>query len=103
MNQPGKAHGLGATVWAWLLLVAMTAIAWRFGMSARGTADGLSLAVIGVIASAGIKVWIVGYQFMELRIAPRGLRYGFLAWVVVIGLVLIAICLQPATRWTALQ
>ncbi len=79
---------------AWLVLVSMTALAWWFGVSAQDAVNATQVALLGVIATACIKIWIIGYQFMELRIAPAGLRYGFLAWVVGIGVILAAMSLE---------
>lgn len=93
MTSKHQAGSLSAFTWAWLTLVGMTAVGWWFGLSARATASVAPLVLLGVIAAACIKVWIIGYQFMELRVAPAWLRYGFLAWVTGIGVVLTAICL----------
>ncbi|MBK6657496.1 MAG: cytochrome C oxidase subunit IV family protein [Proteobacteria bacterium] len=92
MTSKHQTGSLSAFTWAWLTLVGMTAVGWWFGLSARNCERGATV-LLGVIAAACIKVWIIGYQFMELRVAPAWLRYGFLAWVTGIGVVLTAICL----------
>jgi cytochrome c oxidase subunit 4 len=38
-------------------------------------------------------VWIVGFQFMELRHAPRWLRHSFDTWVTIVCATLVIICL----------
>jgi len=91
MNARNAVHA--ATV-AWLLLVMATGIGWALGHSVRsGAPEAVSVAMVGVIATAFVKVWIVGFQFMELRDAPWWLRRGFDAWVLGVGSVLVAICL----------
>ncbi len=63
--------------------MAITLLAWWLGTAEQ------SFATQGVIATACLKVWIIAYQFMELKIAPTPLRLGFLLWVIVIGSILI--------------
>ncbi|TVT48668.1 MAG: hypothetical protein FHP94_09165 [Denitromonas halophila] len=88
-----RVFGHPATV-AWLLLVIATGVGWALGHSVRanGSVAG-SVAMVGVITTAFVKVWIVGFQFMELRDAPWWLRRGFDAWVLVVGSVLVVISL----------
>lgn len=72
---------------AWLVLVTATCIAW----SLSGTGDAASLAMYGVLISAFIKTWVIGFQFMELRHAPNWLRHGFDAWNIIMCSVLIVV------------
>jgi hypothetical protein len=83
-----------ATTIAWLVLVIATGLGWWLGQTDQGDMQVLSLATAGVIVVAFLKVWIVGFQFMELRHAPRWLRHAFDAWVVALCVALVVICLQ---------
>ena len=82
------------TTVAWALLMIATGIGWWFGATAQGSSGNVRLAVAGVLVTAFAKVWLVGFQFMELRGAPRLLRHAFDAWVVIACGALIAICLR---------
>ncbi len=44
---------------------------------------------MAIFLMASVKIWIIGYQFMELKIAPAFLRYGFLLWLVTISCTLL--------------
>ena len=79
-----------ATTLAWLILVVATGVGWWLGQ----TPQGMALATAGVIIVAFIKVWIVGFQFMELRHAPRWLRHGFDAWIIAVSVALLVVCLR---------
>jgi hypothetical protein len=79
-----------ATV-VWLLLLAGTLVGWALTLPAqqgRGISD---LAKGGVIVTAFVKIWLVGFQFMELRGAPRILRHAFDAWALSVCATLIVI------------
>ncbi|MEZ5689722.1 MAG: cytochrome C oxidase subunit IV family protein [Caenibius sp.] len=96
MNQPTTQRRLPfrpATM-AWALLMIATAIGWWFGETAQGETGNVRLAIAGVLVTAFAKAWIVGFQFMELRGAPRPLRHAFDAWVVVACTALSIICLR---------
>lgn len=54
----------------------------------------MPLATAGVIVVAFAKVWVVAFQFMELRHAPRWLRHGFDAWIIGICSTLMVILLR---------
>jgi len=64
----------------WLLLIGATLVAWSLGHGAFSGHRAATLAKCGVIVTAFAKVWLVGFQFMELRNAPRLLRHAFDAW-----------------------
>ncbi len=83
-----------ATTVAWLVLVVATGLGWWLGQTDQGDTQGVALATAGVIVVAFLKVWIVGFQFMELRHAPRWLRHAFDAWIVAVGVALLVICLR---------
>ena len=72
--------------WAWFLLVAVTMLAWWL---AEGEQKIAGATITAIFLTASVKIWIIGNEFMELKIAPVFLRYGFLLWVVGIGAVLI--------------
>ena len=79
---------------AWLMLLAGTGVVWWLGQTDRSGEQAGALAIAGVIVVAFIKVWIVGFQFMELRHAPRWLRHAFDAWIAVVCIALIVICIN---------
>mgnify|MGYP001988596240 CR=1 FL=1 len=68
--------------WAWFLLVAVTMLAWWL---AEGEQKMAGAATAAIFLTASAKIWIIGYQFMELKLAPAFLRYGFLLWLVAIS------------------
>ena len=72
--------------WAWFLLVVVTMLAWWLAEGEQKIARATTMAIF---LTASVKIWIIGYQFMELKIAPAFLRYGFLLWVIGICAVLI--------------
>lgn len=77
---------------AWLALIIATLIGWWLGDTGHSVSGGMPLATAGIIATAFVKVWIISYQFMELRHTPRWLRHSFDLWIVVMCVVLIGIC-----------
>ena len=83
----------GMTI-AWLVLVVATGIGWWLGQTGQAGTQGAALAIAGVIIVAFIKVWIVAFQFMELRHAPRWLRHAFDAWIIAICVALLVILLR---------
>lgn len=95
MNDKPTAILFNPATLAWLVLVVATGIGWWFGHTAQSNNPGnLSLAIAGVIITAFVKTWIVGFQFMELKTAPRWLRHAFDAWTVIICVTLLIICLH---------
>ena len=57
---------------------------------ARGTAiPPPSTAFKQVRMGLAIKIWVIGYQFMELRHAPSSLHYAFVLRLIVISTVLL--------------
>jgi len=69
----------------WLGLVVATVITFWLGSRHPfgGTNVGLA-AAIAIMIGIG-KAAFIGLEFMELRHAPPGLRYAFLAWCAVVG------------------
>jgi caa(3)-type oxidase subunit IV len=77
----------------WLVLLAATLLSWESAHSA----DGYRLASAVVLLIAFLKARLIGLEFMELRTAPRALRFIFEAWVVVAcGTLLALYSLAPA-------
>lgn len=72
--------------WAWFLLVAVTMLAWWLAEGEQKIAQGTTTAIFLI---AGAKIWVIGYQFMELKLAPGFLRYGFLLWLIAISCTLV--------------
>lgn len=79
---------------AWFILVAATGIGWWFGHMERAGQSREHLAMAGVVVTAFLKAWIVGFQFMELKHAPRWLRHAYDVWVVGVCSTLLVICLR---------
>lgn len=77
---------------AWLILMVATGIGWWLGHTNRSGGEGLKLATAGVIIVSFIKVWVVGFQFMELKHAPWWLKHIYNAWVLGITIALVIIC-----------
>ena len=82
----------GKTV-AWLILVVATGVGWWLAQAGQANIQGVRLTTAGVIVVAFIKVWIIGFQFMELRYAPRWLRHAFDAWIITVCVVLLSVWL----------
>lgn len=69
----------------WAGLVAATLVS--VGLAAHhGAVVPLRVAAPLVLVVAWVKVWCVGTEFMELRAAPRWLRWSAASWIVVVGL-----------------
>ena len=83
-----------ANLIAWLMLMAATGIAWWFGRTAQSAQGDARAGMAGIIAIAAVKVWIVGFQFMEIKAAPKVLQYCFSAWLIGVSLALILICIN---------
>jgi hypothetical protein len=79
---------------AWLVLMAATGIAWWFGRGAQSMNGNVDVEIIGIMLAAAIKVWIVGFQFMEIKAAPKVLQYGFSVWLIGVSFALILICIN---------
>lgn len=77
----------------WLVLLAATFLSWESAHSAGG----YRLASTVVLLIAFLKARLIGWEFMELRTAPRVLRFIFEAWVVLACATLLALYwLSPA-------
>ena len=77
----------------WVVLLAATFLSWE---SARSSGDYRPASAV-VLLIAFLKARLIGLEFMELRGAPRVLRFIFEAWVVVACATLLALySLSPA-------
>jgi caa(3)-type oxidase subunit IV len=77
----------------WLVLLTATLLSWE---SAHSSGE-YRLASAVVLLIAFLKARLIGLEFMELRTAPRVLRFIFEAWVVAACAALLAIyLLSPA-------
>lgn len=69
----------------WLGLVAATVVTFWLGSRHPLPATSIGLAAsIAIMIGIG-KAAFIGLEFMELRHAPPGLRYAFLAWCAAVG------------------
>ena len=82
----------GRLTYVWMLLVAVTFVSWWLG--ARGQSRGLHTNVhvtAGVVAIALVKTRLVFWHFMEVRTAPRWLRFNCDGWLVFLAVMLFAL------------
>ena len=79
----------------WLLLVLATLVS--FESSTQFIAN-IHFASTIVLIVAGIKVRMVGLEFMELRQAPISVRIGFEVWVVTVFAAIIVLYWQAPTN-----
>lgn len=86
MSHSKKIIGLSLMTWAWFLLVAVTMLAWYLAEGEQNIAGGTTTAIF---LTACVKIWVIGFQFMELKVAPAFLRYGFLLWLIAISCILV--------------
>ncbi|MDT5279717.1 MAG: hypothetical protein QOJ20_912 [Mycobacterium sp.] len=66
-------------------LVVATCVTWWLGSGGSHGQRSASVAVTLTVVIAFSKIYFVGADFMELRVAPRALRAGFAAWVAVVS------------------
>jgi hypothetical protein len=72
----------------WLVLIAITGASLALGRGwERGGRDAAAAAVL---IAAFVKVRIVAFEFMELRSAPRAVRWGLSLWL---AAVCVALCM----------
>ena len=69
----------------WLGLVLATVVTFWLGSRHPFSATSFGLAASIAIAIGIGKAAFIGLEFMELRHAPPGLRYAFLAWCAAVG------------------
>jgi hypothetical protein len=82
------------TTFIWLLLILATALSWGVG---HGFASpGLRVAGTLIIVVAFVKVRFVLLDFMELRDAPRPMRFAAEGWVIAVCSALVTLFLISA-------
>jgi hypothetical protein len=72
-------------------LVVATCITWWLGSVSSLTGGALGLAATLTILIAFAKIYFIGRDFMELRLAPRALRIAFTLWVSVVAAAAVAL------------
>ncbi|MDH0639322.1 cytochrome C oxidase subunit IV family protein [Pseudomonas sp. GD03721] len=72
----------------WLLLVAVTLVAWQMGHGVGGLEP--AVAGVAILVISLVKVRFVLFDFMELSGAPAGMRWVGDLWLVGLGLILSA-------------
>ena len=76
------------TTVVWLILVAATALSYSIGHG-LGISD-LRIAGVVILVTTFVKVWLVIFEFMEVRGAPAWMRRAATGWVIGIAVLLIA-------------
>ena len=82
----------GRLTLVWMLLVAVTFVSWWLG--ARNVGGRLETDVsvtAAVVAIALVKTRLVFWHFMEVRTAPRWLRWNCDAWLAFLALMIFAL------------
>ena len=79
----------------WLVLIIATALSWQFGHG-LGFGNQLHYATVAILVITFIKVRFIYLDFMELKTAPRALRWVVEAWALVVCVTLIGL------YWTGL-
>lgn len=87
-HSPQDAHRL-SLVLAWAVLVLLTLTSFWF----RDHGVGAKVAVVIILSLSFIKVFMVGFSFMELRMAPRVLQTAFAVWCVLSCVLLLVLAL----------
>lgn len=88
VTRAGSAHTRNL-VFVWAFLVLLTLVSWWF----RENSLSAELAVAVIIAISFVKVFLVGFSFMELQFAPQWLRFSFDGWCVTSTIILIGMAL----------
>jgi caa(3)-type oxidase subunit IV len=70
----------------WVFLIAATVVSVALGANEWSTAG-----AVAILSIAFAKVYLVGLYFMEIRGAPRLLRYTFACWCIAAWMVLIGL------------
>ncbi len=81
-----QAHS-GLIVLVLLVCATLASVIVGHGTASASISAGAKAAVIALAIG---KVWLVAWQFMELRHAPRIVRYAFDIWLAIIAVVLTA-------------
>ena len=90
---------LSATTVVWLMLLAASAAWLWLGAAASVPAGrGGTVAIVGVLALAFAKIWLIVRYFMEVRFAPRWLRLVLDAWIVGVFIAVTSLYLMAGSR-----
>ena len=87
------------TTTVWLVLLAASATSLWLGADAppRGNL-GHTAAIVGVLAIAFAKIWLIVRYFMEVRFAPRRLRIVMDVWVVCVFAAITALYMMSGSN-----
>ncbi len=81
------------TTIAWVALVVITLVSWLLGASAAHREAAVDAAAMTVLVLAVVKARVVLRQFMEVRTAPRWLRWSTDVWLLGFTLVIAGVYL----------
>lgn len=73
---------------AWTVLMALTAASWWVGADREGVGLGRDIAMVSILLLTFAKIFVVGHSFMELREAAPWLNRMFVAWCIVLCVLL---------------
>jgi hypothetical protein len=85
--------GLRRATLVWLILLAATLVTAAIGWVDVGHPGGRTAGACAAVVIAAAKCRAVAGEFMELRAAPHVLRWAFDAWLVVVTLTLVGLCI----------
>jgi hypothetical protein len=74
----------------WFILIFATGLSWQFGHG-FGFGENYHFASVAILIVTFIKIRFVFLDFMELRAAPKGLRWLFEVWAVLASAILIGL------------
>jgi hypothetical protein len=77
----------------WLLLSALTVLSWWLGGGTHARPARDVVVTFAVVGLGLVKVRLVVRHFMEVRTAPAWLRHGTDAWLVALGVSVLALYL----------
>jgi hypothetical protein len=72
----------------WVILLAATALSYLAWVDSSQLPAAVTGSFVIVVAMA--KAWLIGMRYMELETAIWPLRLAYSAWIIVVGLVLLA-------------
>jgi hypothetical protein len=85
---------VSATTTVWLVLLAASAVSLWLGTAVLVPTDrGRTGIVVGVLAIAFAKIWLIVRYFMEVRFGPLWLRLVLDAWIVAVFVVVTSLSL----------
>ena len=88
-----------STTTVWLVLLAASAASLWLGADAPSPGNrGHTAAIVGVLAIAFAKIWLIVRYFMEVRFGPRWLRIVMDVWVVGVFAAITALYLMSGSN-----